>query len=64
MPAAFRTRRVLATSAALVALLLAVLLSLAVGARAVAPSTVLDALLHGGTSPDAEVVRQLRVPGP
>ncbi|WP_306329255.1 FecCD family ABC transporter permease [Streptomyces venezuelae] len=62
MPAAFRTRRVLATSAALVALLVAVLLSLAVGARPIAPSTVLDALLHGGTSPDAEVVRQLRVP--
>ncbi|MFD8642143.1 FecCD family ABC transporter permease [Streptomyces zaomyceticus] len=62
MPAALRSRRVLATSAALVALLLAVLLSLAVGARAIAPSTVLDALLHGGTSPDAEVVRQLRVP--
>ncbi|MFB7410543.1 FecCD family ABC transporter permease [Streptomyces sp. NPDC056202] len=62
MPAAFRSRRVLATSAAVVALLLAVLLSLAVGARPIAPSTVLDALLHGGTSPDAEVVRQLRVP--
>ncbi|WP_369145733.1 FecCD family ABC transporter permease [Streptomyces sp. R44] len=62
MPAAFRTRRVLATSAALVALLLAVLLSLAVGARPIAPSTVLDALLHGATGDDAEVVRQLRVP--
>ncbi|GGS71391.1 iron ABC transporter permease [Streptomyces tanashiensis] len=62
MPAAFRTRRVLATSAALVALLLAVLLSLAVGARPIAPSTVLDALLHGATGDDAEVVRELRVP--
>ncbi|CAM5299564.1 Vitamin B12 import system permease protein BtuC [Streptomyces tanashiensis] len=62
MPAAFRTRRVLATSAALVALLLAVLLSLAVGARPIAPSTVLDALLHGATGDDAEVVRGLRVP--
>ena len=62
MSAAFPSRRVLATSAAVVALLLAVLLSLAVGARAIAPSTVLDALLHGGTGDDAEVVRQLRVP--
>jgi len=55
-------RRVVATTAAVVALLLAVLLSLAVGARAVAPSTVVDALLHGATGDDAEVVRQLRVP--
>ncbi|MBT2440969.1 iron ABC transporter permease [Streptomyces sp. ISL-36] len=62
MTAAFRSRRVLATVAAVVALLLAILLSLAVGARAVAPSTVLDALLHGATSDDAQVVRQLRVP--
>ncbi|MET9345961.1 FecCD family ABC transporter permease [Streptomyces termitum] len=62
MPAAFRSRRVLATSAAVVALLLAVLLSLAVGARAVSPGTVLDALLHGATGDDAEVVRGLRVP--
>jgi iron complex transport system permease protein len=50
------------TVAAVVALLLAVLLSLAVGARAVPPSAVFDALFHGGHSPDAEVVRQLRVP--
>ncbi|AXG79464.1 FecCD family ABC transporter permease [Streptomyces paludis] len=50
------------TAVALVALLLAVLLSLAVGARAVAPSAVVDALLRGGDSDDAEVVRQLRVP--
>lgn len=50
------------TAVALVALLLAVLLSLAVGARAVAPSAVIDALLRGGDSDDAEVVRQLRVP--
>ncbi|GAA3392656.1 iron ABC transporter permease [Streptomyces roseoviridis] len=56
------SRRVVATTAAVVALLLAVLLSLAVGARPVAPATVLDALLHGATSPDAEVVRELRVP--
>lgn len=57
-----RTRRAVATSAAVAALLLAILLSLAVGARAIPPSTVVDALLHGATSPDAEVVRQLRVP--
>ncbi|MFF6774223.1 FecCD family ABC transporter permease [Streptomyces sp. NPDC012637] len=55
-------RRVAATTAAVVALLLAILLSLAVGARAVPPATVLDALLHGATGDDAEVVRQLRVP--
>lgn len=56
------TRRIGWTAAAVVALLVAVLLSLAVGARAVAPSTVVDALLHGGHSDEAEVVRQLRVP--
>ncbi|MFC8505104.1 FecCD family ABC transporter permease [Streptomyces sp. NPDC057411] len=56
------SRRVVATTAAAAALLLAILLSLAVGARAVPPATVVDALLHGATGPDAEVVRQLRVP--
>ncbi|MGP3922705.1 FecCD family ABC transporter permease [Streptomyces sp. 8N616] len=56
------TRRIAWTAAAVAALLLAVLLSLAVGARAIAPSAVLDALLHGGTSDAAEVVRSLRVP--
>ncbi|MFF5975507.1 FecCD family ABC transporter permease [Streptomyces sp. NPDC012769] len=56
------SRRVVATTAAVVALLLAILLSLAVGARAIPPATVFDALLHGATSPDAEVVRELRVP--
>lgn len=55
-------RRIGWTAGAVVAVLLAVLLSLAVGARAVAPGTVLDAIFHGGHSPDAEVVRQLRVP--
>ncbi|SHL92312.1 FecCD family ABC transporter permease [Actinacidiphila paucisporea] len=48
--------------AATAALLLAVLLSLAVGSREIPPSQVLDALLHGGTSQNAEVVRSLRVP--
>ncbi|MGW8955424.1 FecCD family ABC transporter permease [Streptomyces sp. NPDC055709] len=60
--AAPRTRHVLAVAAAAVALLVAVLLSLAVGARPIAPSAVFDALLHGGTSDSAEVVRQLRLP--
>ncbi|MEW2396900.1 iron ABC transporter permease [Streptomyces sp. NPDC046862] len=59
MPAA---RRVLVMTAAVVALALALLLSLAVGARALAPSAVLDALLHGGDSDAADVVRSLRLP--
>ncbi|WP_210585520.1 iron ABC transporter permease [Streptomyces sp. GESEQ-35] len=37
-------------------------LSLAVGTRAVPPSAVVDALLHGGGSADALVVRSLRLP--
>ncbi|WP_406453198.1 iron ABC transporter permease [Streptomyces sp. NBC_00876] len=57
-----RSRRALMTAAAVVALLFAVLLSLAVGARSIAPSAVLDALLHGGHSDAAEVVRNMRVP--
>ncbi|MFF2022891.1 FecCD family ABC transporter permease [Streptomyces sp. NPDC058171] len=55
-------RRVAAMLAAAAVLLLAVVLSLAVGARAIAPSLVFDALLNGGTSEDAVVVRELRVP--
>ncbi|MEU8966877.1 iron chelate uptake ABC transporter family permease subunit, partial [Streptomyces sp. NPDC048491] len=64
MPAAAprRTRRVLATAAAVAALLVAVLLSLAVGARQIPPSEVLDALFGGAHTPNAEVVRELRVP--
>ena len=64
MPAAAprRHRRALATATAVLALLVAVLLSLAVGARTIAPSAVLDALLHGGHSDAAEVIRRLRVP--
>lgn len=54
--------RAVAMTAAVVALLLAVLLSLAVGARAIAPAAVIDALLHGGHSDAAEVVREMRVP--
>ncbi|QDQ12213.1 FecCD family ABC transporter permease [Streptomyces spectabilis] len=55
-------RRAVVMTAAVVALLLAVLFSLAVGARAIAPSAVLDALLRGGHSDAAEVVREMRVP--
>ncbi|MER7347656.1 iron ABC transporter permease [Streptomyces aurantiacus] len=55
-------RRAVAMTAAVVALLLAVLFSLAVGARAIAPSAVFDALLQGGHSDAAEVVREMRVP--
>ncbi|MDQ0794772.1 iron ABC transporter permease [Streptomyces sp. B1I3] len=51
-----------ATAMAVVALLVAVLLSLAVGARSIAPAAVFDALLHGGHSDAAEVIRQMRVP--
>lgn len=52
----------LAIAAAVVALLVSVLLSLAVGARPIAPSAVLGALLHGGTSESAQVVLELRLP--
>ncbi len=55
-------RRLGWTAAAVVALLLAILLSLAVGSRQIAPSAVLDALLHGGSSDAADVVRSLRLP--
>lgn len=44
------------------ALLLAILLSLAVGARSIPPSEVYDALVHGGHSDAAEVIRNMRVP--
>ncbi|MDX3234530.1 iron ABC transporter permease [Streptomyces sp. ME03-5709C] len=45
-----------------VMLLIAVLLSLAVGSRQIAPAEVVQALLHGGSSDNAQVVRALRVP--
>lgn len=47
---------------AVAALCVAILLSLAVGARPIAPSVVLDALLHGGGSGEADVVLELRLP--
>ncbi|KUN98495.1 FecCD family ABC transporter permease [Streptomyces caeruleatus] len=55
-------RSPLAFAAAGLAVAAAAVLSLAVGTRAVPPSAVLDALLHGGGSPDALVVRSLRLP--
>ncbi|MFI8001706.1 FecCD family ABC transporter permease [Streptomyces sp. NPDC086010] len=56
------SRRALAIAVAVLALLLSVLLSLAVGARTIAPSAVVDALLHGGHTEAADVIRQLRLP--
>ncbi|WP_328905114.1 iron ABC transporter permease [Streptomyces sp. NBC_00234] len=56
------SRRATATAAAVVALLVAILLSLAVGARSIPPSEVYDALVHGGHSDAAEVIRNMRVP--
>ncbi|KAK1182813.1 iron ABC transporter permease [Streptomyces sp. NBS 14/10] len=55
-------RRVGWISAAALLLLAAVVLSLAVGSRPIAIGEVYDALLHGGTSDNAQVVRSLRVP--
>jgi len=46
----------------LFALLLAALLSLAVGARAIPLHDVIDALLHGGGSEQATIVNSVRVP--
>ena len=47
---------------ALAILVLAVVSSLAVGARSIPPRDVLDALLQGGGSQDATIVRSIRVP--
>ncbi|QKW50511.1 FecCD family ABC transporter permease [Streptomyces buecherae] len=56
------SRRIGWTAIAVLALLLAMLLSLAIGSRQIAPSAVFDALLHGGGSDAAEVVRSMRLP--
>ncbi|MFI2027071.1 FecCD family ABC transporter permease [Streptomyces buecherae] len=56
------SRRIGWTATAVLALLLAMLLSLAIGSRQIAPSAVFDALLHGGGSDAAEVVRSMRLP--
>ncbi|MGW1077763.1 FecCD family ABC transporter permease [Streptomyces sp. NPDC002537] len=55
-------RRVGWTAAAVVALLAAVLLSLAVGARATAPSQVFDALWNDSPGTAGAVVREMRLP--
>ncbi|MEU7135525.1 iron ABC transporter permease [Streptomyces sp. NPDC046261] len=55
-------RRVGWTAAAVAALLVAVLLSLAVGSRPVAPSQVLHALLHDGSDKATVIVRSMRLP--
>ncbi|MEU1308858.1 iron ABC transporter permease [Streptomyces cinnamoneus] len=55
-------RRVGWTAAAVAALLVAVLLSLAAGSRPVAPSQVVDALLHDGTDKATVIVRSMRLP--
>jgi len=47
---------------ALAILLLAVVSSLAVGARSIPVGDVADGLLHGGSSQDAAIVRSIRVP--
>ncbi|MEU3458427.1 iron ABC transporter permease [Streptomyces sp. NPDC006733] len=54
-----RLGRILAAAALL---LLAILLSLAVGSRQIPPGQVVDALLHGGSSDNAQVVTSMRVP--
>ena len=60
------TRRItsVAIACAVAALVLAIvaIASLALGSRQIAPAVVWDALVNGGTSQDAHVVTQLRVP--
>ncbi|MFD4995908.1 FecCD family ABC transporter permease [Streptomyces buecherae] len=56
------SRRIGWTALAVLALLLAMLLSLAIGSRQIAPSAVFDALLQGGGGDAAEVVRSMRLP--
>ncbi|MDJ1138149.1 FecCD family ABC transporter permease [Streptomyces iconiensis] len=55
-------RRLAWVLAALGALALAALLSLALGSRSIAPAEVWHILLHGGDSNAAEVIRTMRVP--
>lgn len=57
------SRRAATLSVTLTTLLVvAVLLSLLVGARQIAPGTVIDALLHGGGTEDRAIVREVRLP--
>ncbi|GGV17696.1 iron ABC transporter permease [Kitasatospora herbaricolor] len=55
-------RRILWLAAALAVLAAAVLLSLTVGSRGIPLGETVAALLHGGDTTDAVVVRELRVP--
>lgn len=57
-------RQTLLLGLGLCLLLVCVALSLALGSRAIPPSTVIDALLghHAGSGPDAQVVTGLRLP--
>ncbi|GGN32850.1 FecCD family ABC transporter permease [Streptomyces fuscichromogenes] len=55
-------RRALVWPTAALAVAVVAVLSLAVGTRAIPPAAVFDALLHGGSAPDALVVRSLRLP--
>ncbi|WP_329497201.1 iron ABC transporter permease [Kitasatospora herbaricolor] len=55
-------RRILWLAAALAVLAAAVLLSLTVGSRSIPLGETVAALLHGGDTTDAVVVRELRVP--
>jgi iron complex transport system permease protein len=62
-PLRARTARRLGwVAAASAALALAVVLSLAVGSRTIAPGAVYEALVHGGDGPAAQVVRTMRAP--
>ena len=60
------TRRItsvaIACAVATLVLVLVTLASLALGSRQIAPEVVWDALVNGGSSQDAQVVTQLRVP--
>lgn len=52
----------IACAVATLVLVLVTLASLALGSRQIAPEVVWDALVNGGSSQDAQVVTQLRVP--
>lgn len=60
--AAVLARRLAWVLAALAALAVAALLSLALGSRSIAPGEAWHVLLHGGESNAAEVIRTMRVP--
>jgi iron complex transport system permease protein len=62
MTATAATTRRVGLVLAIALLCLAALASLAVGARSIPLADVTDALLHGGASQDATIVRDIRVP--